>query len=112
MSPAQFRDAVWARDGGVDRATGQPLSRTDCSWDRHGDVCHLFGRRVKPEWATDPDRAILMSRKNHMLSDGRGGSRLKILDAETGLRPLDATRRLRFICYDRDHETILWTRES
>ena len=113
LSPAQFRAAVWKRDGGMDRATGRMLSqRLDSAWDYRGDVCHLFGRRVRPEWATDPDRAILMSRINHILSDGRGGYRLKILDAKTGERATDATRKLRFVCYDRDHTTVLWMRES
>ena len=112
MSPAQFRAAVWSRDKGLDRATGQPLSKTDPSWHVRGDVCHLYSRRVRPEWATDPARAILMSRTNHILSDGRGVYRLKILDAETGERAEDATRRLRFVCYDRDLVTVLWTRES
>ena len=112
LSPSQFREAVWKRDGGLDRATGRPLSKTDPNWDYLGDVCHLFGRRVRPEWKLDPDRALLLSRSSHILSDGRGNYRLKILDLESGERATDATRRLRFVCYDRDHETVLWQRED
>ena len=80
--------------------------------DRQGDVCHLVSRNVRPEWKTDPDRAILMSRANHILSDGRGYYCLKILDAETGERAMDAGRILLFVCYNWNHETILWTRKS
>ena len=112
LSPAQFRAAVWERDGGRDRATGIQLSKTDYLWEYRGEICHLVSRRLRPEWKTDPDRAILLSRMNHILSDGRGGYRLKILDAETGERATDATRRLRFVCYGQDHEMIVWTRES
>ena len=111
LTPERFREAVWILDGGKDRATGQVLERVSDDWDRRGEVAHLKPRRVEPSWATDPKRAILLSMKNHMLSDARGNGRLKILDAETGEPATDASRPIRFTLYDK-HGGILWTRVS
>ena len=111
LTPAQFRAAVWERDRGLDRATGEPLSKTDPDWHHLGNVCHLYGRNVKPEWATDPDRALLLSFINHILSDGRGGYRLTMCDPETGERAEDASKPIRFTLYDKEGH-ILWTRTS
>ena len=111
LTPAQFRAAVWARDRGRDRATGEPVSKSDPSWDRLGEVAHLYGRNVRPEWAVDPDRAVLLSRTNHILSDGRGGYRLKLTDPETGNRVTDASKLIRFTMVSREGR-ILWTRVS
>ena len=111
LTPAEFRAAVWARDGGRDRATGQSVSKSDCSWDRLGEVAHLYGRNVRPEWATDPDRALLLSHVMHILSDGRGGYRLKLYDPLTGERATDASKPIEFTLYDRAGR-ILWNRIS
>jgi hypothetical protein len=110
LTPAEFRKRVWVRDAGRDRCTGEPLSNTADSWDTLGDVCHLKGRRVMPEWVTDPARAILLSRTNHILSDHRGGYRLKLTDPETGEPATDATKKIKFTLYASDQKTVLWTR--
>ena len=111
LTPAQFRAAVWVRDDGRDRATGQPLSKSDPNWDYLGEVCHLRGRNVKPEWATEPDRALLLSRTHHIASDGRGGNRLRMTDPVTEERAEDASKPIRFTLYDYEGR-ILWTRIS
>ena len=111
LTPARFREAVWARDAGRDRATGDLLDKLGLDWTRMGEVCHLFGRNVRPEWATDPDRAVLLSCANHILSDGRGGYRLRMCDPVTGARADDASKPIRFTLYDKEGH-ILWTRTS
>lgn len=107
-----FRDAVWARDAGRDRATGAPLVKalpnSDVPAERRGEVCHLRGRRVMPEWRYDPARAILLSAQHHELSDARGGRLLRIVDAK-GLPATDATKPLTFIRLDRAGRE-LWRR--
>ena len=87
------------------------MSKSDPWWDHLGEVAHLYGRNVRPEWATDPDRALLLSRTMHILSDGRGGYLLKMTDSETGERADDASKPIRFTLYDRAG-WILWTRIS
>jgi hypothetical protein len=109
LTPAQFRAAVWLRDSGRDRATGEPLSKTDPSPDRLGQVCHLRGRRVMPEWATDPARALLLSDTNHRLSDARGGKLLTLTDPETGEPAEDASRPICFTLRRWDG-TVVWRR--
>jgi len=109
LTPAQFRKAVWDRDQNRDRVTGEPVSNMDTCLDRLGQICHLRGRRVMPEWATDPKRALLMSARNHILSDARGGNRLKLTDPETGERAEDASKKIRFTLYD-SKGSVIWTR--
>ena len=96
----RFREAVWARDGGKDRLTGQPLSRTDPCFDRLGDVCHLKARGPHRELALDPNNAILLSRTHHILSDSRGGRRLHIIGD-------DASKPLLFRMHDAKGN-VLW----
>jgi hypothetical protein len=111
LTPAQFRSAVWRRDGGRDRATGKVLSKEHVDPAHRGQVCHFRGRRVMPEWATDPDRALLMSDSSHILSDARGGNLLKLTDPVTGEPADDGTKKIRFTLYDRAGN-VVWTRTS
>lgn len=101
-----FRAEVWRLDEGRDRATGKPVFRCSPDPDRHGEVAHLKGRRVRPEWLTDPKRAILLSRTNHKLhhAAGRGGTLLEIIGT-------DARKPLTFIRRDWDGK-VLWRRIS
>ena len=64
-----------------------------------------------PEWKTDPDRAVLLSRMNHIRSDGRGGYLLKLTDPDTGEPATDASRPIRFTAYTKDGK-VLWSRIS
>lgn len=111
LTPSQFRSAVWRRDKGRDRATGMVLSKEHANPKRRGQVCHFRGRRVMPEWKTDPDRAILLSDESHRLSDARGWNLLKLTDPETGEPADDGTKKIRFTLYDRAG-TLQWTRIS
>jgi hypothetical protein len=111
LSAAKMRAEVWKRHGGRDRATGELLNRTDTNWATLGEVCHLKGRRVMPEWLTDPDHAILLSKVNHILSDGRGGYLLKMLDPTTGEPATDATQPIRFV-WVMKNGTVLWERTT
>lgn len=112
---AAFRAKVWVRDDGKDRATGQILRLPSRALhlDECGEVCHFKGRRVRPEWRTDPRRAVLLSSRNHILSDHRGGNLLKMTDPETGEPATDAgldkPRLIRFTLYDRQGN-VKWTR--
>lgn len=105
------RSAVWARDKGRDRATGKPLKRNSANPDERGEWCHLKGRRVKPEWKTDPRRQILLSATNHQLSDGRGGYLLKILNPKTLAPATDGNAPILFIRYN-PKGVELWRRIS
>ena len=99
-----FRAAVWARDKGRDRATGQPLAKQSPDSEKRGEVHHLGGRNVKPEWRTDPKRGVLLSAFHHELANTLGGKLLKIVGT-------DANKPLTFIRYDaRGNE--LWRRIS
>jgi hypothetical protein len=99
-----FRLSIWTRDGGRDRATGQPLQHQSDNWDTWGQVCHLKGKGAHPERRHDLSNAILLSMTNHILSDGRGHYRLKILGE-------DANQTLIFRLTDRDGN-VLWERTS
>ena len=98
------RDAVWKREKNLDRATGKLLTRSDVDPDKRGEVCHLKGRRVKPEWRLDPHHQILLSATNHQLSDARGGKLLQILGT-------DALKALTFIRRDKTGK-VLWRRTT
>lgn len=102
----RFRDAVWAKADGVDRSTGRPVYRVHADADKRGQVCHLKGRRVRPEWKRDPNRAIVMSDTQHQLSDARGGRRLKLTDPETSEPATDARKPIKFTLYDNDGSVI------
>ncbi len=102
MTAQQCRAAVWARDDGRDRASGHLLARWSLFASLQGEVHHLKGRRVKPEWKTDPDHQILLSRENHRLATGVwGGKLLTCWDPEDPTQPAtDATRPILFIRRD------------
>lgn len=106
-----FRGAVWLRDGGVDRATGQPLEHESGAYDTCGQVCHLRGRGAYPELKYEPSNAVLMSSRNHIHSDARGGRLLRLTDPETGEPAVDGSKPIRFSMYDKAG-TLLWTRIS
>ena len=108
LTPEAFRRQVWIRDRGRDRVTGQILERVHVDPARRGQVAHLKGRRVRPEWLTDPDRAVLLSDSHHILSDARGNNRLKMTDPQTGEPATDGTKPIRFTLYDKEGR-IQWT---
>jgi len=97
-----FRTQVWSLGGGLDRFTGQLLFIAHADPNKRGQVCHLKGRRVMPEWRLDPHRAILLSDTHHQLSDSRGNNRLKITDPETGEPASDARKPIKFTLLDKD----------
>jgi hypothetical protein len=97
-----FRSLVWSLGGGVDRFTGQLLFIAHADPNKRGQVCHLKGRRVMPEWRLDPNRAVLLSDANHQLSDARGNHRLKLTDPETGEPATDARKPIKFTLRDKD----------
>lgn len=99
-----FRAEVWRRDGGIDRATGQPLTKTADDWHQRGQVCHLKSRGAHPDKKFDPANAILLSGKNHWYSDARGGRRLKIIGE-------DGYRAITFRMTDKAGN-VLWERTS
>ena len=110
-----FREAVWRRDAGRDRATGRILYRQSEDWDSLGEVCHLLSRGAHPDLAYVVSNGILLSKANHWLSDARGGHALRISDPETGERATDAgtdvPKPLTFTLLDRTGR-ILWTRTA
>lgn len=72
-----------------------------------GEVHHLRGRRVAPEWKFDPHRQILLSLEMHRFATGVwGGKLLKVLDAEDPTQAAtDARLLILFIRSDpRGHE--------
>src|SRR5262245_44731477 len=100
----QFRDAIWARDRSISRATGNDLSRStpvESLW--HGDVCHLKPKGRYPELKYATANAFLMERFLHIASDGRGGYRLKISGDANGI--------LTFVMRDKTGQ-VLWERTS
>lgn len=98
------RDAVWKREKNLDRATGKPLTRGAVNPDERGEVHHLKGRRVKPEWRTDPRHQVLLSATLHQLSEARGGKLLQIVGT-------DAVKALTFIRRDAKGKE-LWRRTT
>jgi hypothetical protein len=99
-----FRQAIWRRDGGIDRATGKLLDRVSESWDTLGQVCHLKSRGAYPELKYEISNAFLMNARFHWLSDSRGGRLLKILGE-------DANAILEFVMTDKAG-AVLWRRSS
>lgn len=76
-----------------------------------GDVHHLKGRNVMPEWKRDPDHQILLSRYLHRLVTGDWGGRLlRLYDAADPEMPAtDATKPILFVRKDKNG-VILWTK--
>ena len=108
LSDKDFRLAVWENERGRDRATGQILYKSHPNVHRRGQVCHLKGRRVRPDWKTDPNRAVLLSDFHHQLSDHRGGNLLKLTEPETGEPATDARLPIRCTLYRRDG-SVVWS---
>lgn len=103
VAEKKFLAAIWLRDRGRDRCTGQRLERLTDDWNRLGDVAHILAKSTSPQLRYATSNACLLSRASHILSDGRGGYLLKIEG--------DADGELTFRRYARDG-TLLWTRVS
>lgn len=73
------------RDGDTCRVTGEPLSASAKVNKHLREHHHLRGRNVKPEWVTDPDRIILVSKLVHDLI-GNGWIVVEGDDARKALR--------------------------
>jgi len=99
----KFREAIWLRDRGIDRATGKPLKRQGDDWNV-GQVCHLKGRGAYPEFKYAIWNAFLMNAHFHRLSDARGGRLLKVIGD-------DANGVLEFVMTDKTGR-VLWRRSS
>ena len=106
---ATFVRQVWARDGGRNRANGEPLSKHDDRWRYLGNVCHLVTKGAHPEWRLIVANGVLLSHEYHRLSDARGNNRLLLLDPESGERATDANRKILFVMRDLKG-TVLWQR--
>lgn len=107
LSEQACRDRVWERDESKDRATGVLLDRAS----GQGQVHHLKGRRVMPEWVRDPDHQVLLSVEHHRLATGVWGGRLlQLRDPDhPNLPATDATKPILFIRVDK-HGLELWRR--
>jgi len=58
-----FRDAVWTRDGGRCRATGDPLVRSGTTDAKQlGEVDHAIPRSLAPERIFDTSNGLLISK--------------------------------------------------
>jgi hypothetical protein len=57
-----FRDAIWALDQGVCRATGVPLSRSGMDPHRVGEVDHVLNRSTHPALIYEVSNGILISK--------------------------------------------------
>ena len=106
-----LRDHIWERDGGRSRASGQTLWRDHCLHDCRGEVAHIQSRGSEPSRKMDPTNCLLLSAYEHVLSDGRGGYRLKLTDPLTGEPALDATKPIKFTLYRKDG-SVEWERVS
>jgi len=62
-----FRDAVWKRDKGRSRATGQKLSKSGTNWDEIGEVDHVINRSIAPDRVYDVTNGILLSKRENRL---------------------------------------------
>lgn len=64
----QFRNEIWARDGGTSRATGKPLVRSGTTdWARLGEVDHSIPRSLAPERIYDTSNGLLLSKEENRL---------------------------------------------
>ncbi len=64
----RFRDEVWARDRGLCRATGKPLSRSGTIDPEHlGEVDHSIPRSLAPERIYDTSNGLLLQKKLNRL---------------------------------------------
>ena len=107
LSEQACRDRVWERDESKCRATGQWLNRQNGD----GEVHHLRGRNVMPEWKRLPEKQILLGREMHRLATGVIGGKLLLLrDPDHPTEPAsDATKPILFIRVDR-RGSELWRR--
>jgi len=99
-----LRALIWKRDGGHCRASGQWLDKHADDWHHRGECAHILSRSTHPEKKYDPSNVILISARNHWLSDARGGKRLKIIGE-------DANGPITFRMTDKDGH-VLWERTS
>jgi len=102
-SDAEFRALIWERDRGRSRLTGRRLIKDTDDWLLRGDVCHIKPKGAYPELRHVSGNAVLLSRNEHIQSDGRGGYLLKIEG--------DADAELLFRRYDRSG-LLLWEKRS
>lgn len=109
ISEAVFRQKVWDRDKGRNRANGELLCKSGEEWRFLGDVCHLVTKGAHPELKLVVSNAVLLSREYHILSDARGNYRLRLLDPDSGKPATNANRPILFVMRDlRGRE--LWRR--
>lgn len=106
-----FREAVWIRDGGRDRANGAVLLKAGNTMRESGNVCHLQSRQSHADRKTDPTNAVLLSDYHHILSDHRGGRLLRLTDPETGAPAMDGSKPIRFTLFD-TRGKVVWERVS
>jgi hypothetical protein len=102
-----FRQAVWARDGGVSRCSGKPLLHASLDPDRRGEVAHLKARSTNPREKVNPANGVLLSATEHALSDARTAGGKVLLE----IKGTDARKLLRFIRRDQSGK-VLWSRAS
>jgi hypothetical protein len=68
LNAKTFRDAVWKRDKGRSRATGQPLKKSGTTdWNLLGEVDHAIPRSLAPERIYEVGNGILLSKKENRL---------------------------------------------
>lgn len=80
-----FRDAVWARDKGLCRATRRPLTKSGSDPQRVGEVDHVLNRSTHPDRIYDVSNGILISRYlNHLKKEACPGAPEFFLFAITG----------------------------
>lgn len=58
-----FRDAVWKRDGGKCRATGQPLGKSGLDDTKVGEVDHALLRSTTPDQVFNVTNGILIAKR-------------------------------------------------
>jgi hypothetical protein len=63
-----FRKAIWKRDKGRSRATGQKLVKSGTTdWHELGEVDHVIDRSLAPERLYDLGNGILLSKRENRL---------------------------------------------
>lgn len=103
-SPAKCREIVWERDQRTCRCCGDPVEPDGFRPQFIGQVHHLKGRRVAPEWKTDPDRQILVCLWSHRLITGVwGGKLIRLMDPDDPTMPaVDATKKILWVRKDKN----------
>lgn len=111
LSEKACRDEVWRRAGDRCRCSGDVLERNSQYSSLRGEVHHLKGRNVRPDWKRDPDHQILLSKYLHLLATGVWGGRLlRLFDPDDPEMPAtDATKPILFVRKDKNG-VVLWTK--